>query len=127
MEGRRLESENHVDVFLLDDGFQHQQLARALDIVLVDSTVCLSKEWMLPAGGMREPISALRRATATVLTRGHGESSECVHNKQIKKTSGPRTSTEETKVLGSRRVSNGKLEQAINRDLPPQPVFAFCG
>ncbi|HEY6128787.1 MAG TPA: tetraacyldisaccharide 4'-kinase [Candidatus Acidoferrum sp.] len=127
MEGRRLESENHVDVFLLDDGFQHQQLARALDIVLVDSTVCLSKEWMLPAGRMREPISALRRATATVLTRAHGESSESVANQSIKKISGPRTFTAETKVLGYRRVSSGQLEQAIERELPPQPVFAFCG
>src|SRR6476646_10600211 len=35
-EGRRIELQQPVDIFLLDDGFQHLQLARDLDIVLVD-------------------------------------------------------------------------------------------
>lgn len=126
-EGRRIESENNVDVFLLDDGFQHLELARAADIVLVDSTTCLSKEWMLPAGRMREPVSALRRATAMVLTRAHGENSESVANPAIEKISGPRTFSAETTLLGYRQFSSGQLQQAIEGGLPPQPVFAFCG
>jgi tetraacyldisaccharide 4'-kinase len=47
-------------IHLLDDGFQHRQLKRDLDIVLV-SAADLS-DTMLPAGNLREPISALRRA-----------------------------------------------------------------
>ena len=47
-------------VHLLDDGFQHRQLARDLDIVLV-SAADLS-DMLLPAGNLREPTSALRRA-----------------------------------------------------------------
>lgn len=48
-------------VHLLDDGFQHRQLARDADIVLVNSEDLADR--LLPAGNLREPLSALRRAT----------------------------------------------------------------
>lgn len=47
-------------VHLLDDGFQHRQLYRDLDVVLLDR-----EDWrdsLLPAGNLREPCKALRRA-----------------------------------------------------------------
>jgi tetraacyldisaccharide 4'-kinase len=53
---------------LLDDGFQHRQLARDFDIVLV--TPEDARERLLPAGRLREPPAALRRADAVVLTLG---------------------------------------------------------
>jgi tetraacyldisaccharide 4'-kinase len=52
-------------VHLLDDGFQHRQLARAVDIVLVTAEDL--EEGLLPAGNRREPLTALRRADAIVL------------------------------------------------------------
>lgn len=48
------------DIHLLDDGFQHRQLERAMDIALL-STQDIS-DCLLPAGNLREPLSALRRA-----------------------------------------------------------------
>ena len=53
---------------LLDDGFQHRGLARDFDIVLV--TPEDARDRLLPAGRLREPLSALRRADAAVLTSG---------------------------------------------------------
>jgi tetraacyldisaccharide 4'-kinase len=50
---------------LLDDGFQHRRLARAVDIVLV--TTDDLEEAMLPAGNRREPLTAMRRADFVVL------------------------------------------------------------
>jgi tetraacyldisaccharide 4'-kinase len=47
-------------VHLLDDGFQHRQLKRDVDIVLV--SVADLGDTMLPAGDLREPNSELRRA-----------------------------------------------------------------
>ena len=67
--GSRLETQQKVDVFLLDDGFQHLQLARNLDIVMVDGSRKLENEWLLPAGFLREPISACRDADILVVTR----------------------------------------------------------
>lgn len=48
-------------IHLLDDGFQHRQLARAVDILLVNSEDL--GDCLLPAGNLREPLGALRRAT----------------------------------------------------------------
>ncbi|MGZ4826756.1 MAG: tetraacyldisaccharide 4'-kinase [Terriglobales bacterium] len=53
---------------LLDDGFQHRQLARDFDIVLV--TPDDARERLLPAGRLRESLAALRRADAVVLAGG---------------------------------------------------------
>ncbi|MHB1674228.1 MAG: tetraacyldisaccharide 4'-kinase [Acidobacteriaceae bacterium] len=50
---------------LLDDGFQHRRLARAIDIVLVQRADLGGN--LLPVGRLREPPSALRRADICVL------------------------------------------------------------
>ncbi|MGB6691710.1 MAG: tetraacyldisaccharide 4'-kinase [Terracidiphilus sp.] len=52
-------------VHLLDDGFQHRQLARDLDILLLSR-----QDWhdhLLPAGNLREPRNAARRASVIVI------------------------------------------------------------
>lgn len=57
------------DVFLLDDGFQHIQLARTFDLVLIDATNPFGGNHLLPAGLLREPLHHLRRAHAFIITR----------------------------------------------------------
>ncbi len=57
------------DVIVLDDGFQHRQLARDLDIVLGDATRPFGFDHLLPRGLLREPVDSLRRAHMVVLTR----------------------------------------------------------
>jgi tetraacyldisaccharide 4'-kinase len=52
-------------VHLLDDGFQHRQLARDVDIVLVTSEDL--EDSLLPAGNLREEASALQRADVLVM------------------------------------------------------------
>ncbi|NLD91764.1 MAG: tetraacyldisaccharide 4'-kinase [Fibrobacter sp.] len=47
-------------VFILDDGFQHRQLKRDLDIVCVNES--LFNDRMLPDGFLREQVSSLGRA-----------------------------------------------------------------
>lgn len=58
-----------LDVLLLDDGFQHRQLHRDLDLVLVDASDPFGGGRLLPRGRLREPVSGLRRAQAVILTR----------------------------------------------------------
>lgn len=52
-------------VHLLDDGFQHRQLARDVDILLLNRTDF--EDRLLPAGNLREPLGALRRATVIAI------------------------------------------------------------
>jgi tetraacyldisaccharide 4'-kinase len=57
------------DVAVLDDAFQHRRVRRAADVVLVSAERWTSGRRLLPAGPLREPPTALRRATAIVVTR----------------------------------------------------------
>lgn len=63
--GMQLLGRSEVDVFLLDDGFQHRQLKRDLDLLLLGPNGGGS---LLPAGPLREPRSALRRADLYLVT-----------------------------------------------------------
>jgi len=54
-----------VDVFILDDGFQHRQLARDLDLLLLGSD---STGGVLPSGPFREPRKAIGRADFLLIT-----------------------------------------------------------
>lgn len=56
-------------VHLLDDGFQHRQLARMVDIVLLHTDDFTDR--LLPAGNLREPLASLKRAHFTVLRSEH--------------------------------------------------------
>ncbi len=58
-------------VHLLDDGFQHRGLARAVDVVLVTEEDF--EEALLPAGNRREPLVALGRADVVVLREAERE------------------------------------------------------
>lgn len=60
------EGELGATVHLLDDGFQHVQLARDLDIVVTPAGE-LAREHVLPKGRLREPRSALARAGLLVV------------------------------------------------------------
>ncbi len=55
-----------LQLHLLDDGFQHRQLARDFDIVLLAPGD--AHDALLPAGRLREPLSSLSRADVVVLT-----------------------------------------------------------
>jgi tetraacyldisaccharide 4'-kinase len=62
-------AEAGTDAILLDDGFQHVQLARDLDIVAVDASAPLGNGHLLPAGTLRENPLGIARADVIVATR----------------------------------------------------------
>ncbi len=61
------------DLFILDDGFQHFQLHRDLDIVLLDAAAPCGNGHLLPRRNLREPKSALAAAQVLILTRFQAE------------------------------------------------------
>lgn len=62
------------NVIVLDDAFQHRKLHRDIDIVLIDDQALFGNGHLLPRGILREPVSALKRADACILTRFVGSS-----------------------------------------------------
>lgn len=56
------------DILVMDDGFQVWKLHRDLDIVLINADNPFDNGRTLPAGKLREPLSALRRADCVIAT-----------------------------------------------------------
>ena len=55
------------DVLLLDDGLQHHELERDLDVVVMDASNPLGNGRLLPRGPLREPLESLRRVRRGLL------------------------------------------------------------
>lgn len=121
-EGLRLESEG-VDVFLLDDGFQHLQLARDMDIVMIDATRPLWQQTLLPAGRLREPVSAMKRADLVLFTRtdhspGTGSAMQQFPQFPVFPTA--------VRLIGFQR-SDETENECLGPDQIRGPFYAFCG
>lgn len=63
------EYETHKKIVILDDGFSALNIKKNLDIVLIDKTSNIFDQNVIPAGILREPLSALGYADAIVLTK----------------------------------------------------------
>ena len=113
------------DWFVLDDGFQHLKLARDANIVLVDATNPFGGGMVLPAGRLREPLSALRRADIVVVTRSVQAPSPAAESIIRRHTNCP--------IFYASMLLEGVLRiPRLDVSLPPQDCskagfFAFCG
>ena len=67
--GVRLLEKCDARLLLLDDGFQHIQLERDFDLVMIDALNPFGNGELLPLGRLREPLEGLARANAFVITR----------------------------------------------------------
>jgi 3-deoxy-D-manno-octulosonic-acid transferase len=63
------------EVIIMDDGYQHWQLYRDLDVVLVDTLNMFGNGSLLPRGTLREPLRNLNRAGLFLLTKSDQSSS----------------------------------------------------
>jgi tetraacyldisaccharide 4'-kinase len=119
--GSKLAAEG-VNWFILDDGFQHLQLWRDVDIVLLDAMTPFGGGQLLPAGRLREPSSALARADIVVITRT--ESSPGIES-AIRRHSAAPIFYAQPKLDSIRKVENGNLTPAAASS-PAGGLFAFC-
>jgi tetraacyldisaccharide 4'-kinase len=107
------------DIFLLDDGFQHLQLHRDLNILLLDYVKPFGNGWTLPAGLLREPVSSAKRADLIIHTRSPAKAKpsktvegipECVSRHE----------------LADARPLDGGMAVAFNK-LKKNRIIAFAG
>jgi tetraacyldisaccharide 4'-kinase len=73
------------DVLLLDDGFQHQRLARNVDVVLIDALDPFGGGQIFPLGRLREPPAGLARAHLILITRSELSDLAAVIERQLRR------------------------------------------
>lgn len=91
----RAAAEQGFGFLLLDDGMQHRQLGRAVELLVVDGRRGFGNGQLLPLGPLREPASALARADVIWLKEG---------------TLVPATTTQEQLVVRARHVPVGLMD-----------------
>jgi tetraacyldisaccharide 4'-kinase len=74
--GVREARERGADVAVLDDAFQHRRIGRIADWVLISADRWMDRRRLLPAGPWREPLNAVARATAVIVTRKAASAAE---------------------------------------------------
>jgi tetraacyldisaccharide 4'-kinase len=74
--GCRRAADIGADIVILDDGFQHLRLHRDLNLVLVDAGDPWGGDSLPPGGRLREPVSAIGRASAVIVTKVDPEATE---------------------------------------------------
>jgi lipopolysaccharide heptosyltransferase II/tetraacyldisaccharide 4'-kinase len=113
------------DLFLLDDGFQHFQLHRDLDIVLLDAEHPFGNGRLLPAGPLREPPSVLAAAQVLILTRFMAERhQDQLHT--IQRLFPDKTVLTAAILPTAAKLYPGERSEAL-AGLAGQPLFAFAG
>jgi tetraacyldisaccharide 4'-kinase len=121
-----------VDVFLLDDAFQHRRVARDLDIVLINAAEPFGFDHVLPRGLLREPLSGLGRAGAIVLTHSQSGGPEALAaiEEQIRRHNRLAPIYRASHALvGLRALSTPAAAPAdyTMEELDRRRFFAFCG
>ena len=114
------------EIAVLDDGYQHFQLARDVNIVLVDGRKGFGNGRMLPFGTLREPLAGLRRADHFVITKVDRKKAAQAIEKTLQ------TWNPGAPVFYARYVSQSLLdpmtgERSDPNDLRGKTIAAFAG
>jgi tetraacyldisaccharide 4'-kinase len=119
-----------IDVFLLDDGFQHRRLGRDLDLVLINATEPFGHGHVLPRGLLREPLSGLARAGAIVLTHASSvdEAARSCIVQQVRRYA-PDVPVYQCDYVPARlrTAAAADTTELAPEELKTRRVFAFCG
>ena len=110
-------------VIILDDGFQHLSLARALNIVLLNCVKFSGNGYIFPAGPFREPVSALQRADMILYTHADEAPDNCCENLPVRKE----ILKLKTIHTFDKIVRENDQKKISPKELNKKKVVLFCG
>jgi tetraacyldisaccharide 4'-kinase len=114
------------DIIILDDGFQHMALQRDLDLVLFKAPGFMGNGRVFPGGELREPVKALGRAHAFIITgidRQNRQAAEEFENYLGEEFPGK-------PVFMAEYRFKSLLDQAgesVDKKILGQKLYGFCG
>ncbi len=121
------------DVIILDDGFQHLSVSRSIDLVLFDTDHFAGNSRVFPGGDLREPIAALNRCSAFLLTgstaANMARSTKCAELLSTRFPDKPviPVGREYSRVIKYIPTPAGYSTEIIAVREIPAPLFSFCG
>jgi tetraacyldisaccharide 4'-kinase len=120
----RMIQEDHVQVLVLDDAFQHRRIRRDVDIVMIDATRMPDRDLPLPAGNLRETTASLSRAHLVVVNKLPNGSDIEAYQKRLSHTHISFSKSIFTKVVF---FNNENQISILPQDINSRPMIAFAG
>lgn len=122
-----MQDDENLDVILLDDSFQHRYVVPGLSILLTDFHNLYIEDYLLPAGTLRDVVSAAKRADIIIVTKTYKVLSP-ITRRRIKGILKPR----DNQSLYFSYLSYGKLIpfSGFNDHKSPKnisTIVVFCG
>jgi 3-deoxy-D-manno-octulosonic-acid transferase len=112
-------------VLFLDDGFQHLQLHRDFDLVVIDALRPFGGGYLIPLGRLREPLSGLARAGALLITRSdEAPNTKAIESVLRRYNSAAPIFHARTAPVGWRDAGGAEFEPGCLR---ASRAVAFCG
>jgi tetraacyldisaccharide 4'-kinase len=115
------------DILLLDDGFQHLAVERDINLVLFSAESLAGNSRVFPGGDLREPVSALKRADAFLLTGMTAANKD----RAERFAALLRDRFPQRPVFFSKYTPSGAKNEPEDKTLPltalPAPLYGFCG
>ncbi|MDO9042127.1 MAG: tetraacyldisaccharide 4'-kinase [Desulfocapsaceae bacterium] len=115
------------DILLLDDGFQHLAVERDINLVLFSADSLAGNSRVFPGGDLREPVTALERADAFLLTGTTQANKERAERFAILL----QNRFPQRPVFFSKYTPCGAKIELEDKNLPltalPSPLYGFCG
>ena len=117
-----------IDLIILDDAFQHRQVKRDIDLVLLDATAPFGFEHIFPRGTLRESLGSLRRADIALLTRSDlvSEADRQAIRQRVLSMS-PKIVWGETVHVPTSLISLETFHAEPIESICGQSALAFCG
>lgn len=115
-----IERKKKLNVVLLDDAYQHRYIKPGLSILLIDYNRPVFKDFLLPAGNLREGFSGKKRAHIIVITKCPYEPDNETVNYWKKKLKPARSQS-----LFFSSISYGQPLQVFAKNLQEIPLVTF--
>jgi tetraacyldisaccharide 4'-kinase len=116
------------DFVLLDDGFQYLPLQRHMNILLIDGEKIFGNNNLLPAGPLRESLSALQRADLILTTKQVSTDSMKAVENLVSQYGGKPRPTVLPVPFHANRLKPLLVNSPISLNaLQDQPIIAFSG
>lgn len=112
-------------VLICDDAYQHRQIFRDIDIVLLDAEKPLGNGQLLPRGPLREPVVNLSRAHCIILTRA--DNAPILHQDVARIASASRIPVFRAAHRFREMIRPGEDLHVQPGDLYGKRICAFCG
>lgn len=113
-----------VEVIVLDDGFQHVQLARDFNVLLLDAVRPLGNGRLFPRGDLRERPTGMARADAIVFTRWDAEAAPSLTALKLAQPGLPLFCSQH-EPIDFRALADGHCLPLAS--LKGRRILAFCG